>query len=99
MGYEPGETYAFLYQAVQEKAPRASGVYTIYNSQRWVYVGESDDIQQSLFEHLNKPSVCMARFSPLSFSFELALAAPRLSRRQTLITELEPACNPTHAPE
>jgi hypothetical protein len=95
MGYEPGETYAFLYQAVEEKAPHASGVYTIYTSQRWVYVGESDDIQQSLFEHLNEPSACMERFGPLSFSFELAPVAARVPRYQALVTELEPACNST----
>ena len=94
MGYEPGETYAFLYQAVEEKAPHASGVYTIYTSQRWVYAGESDDIQQSLFGHLNEPSLCMTRFGPLSFSFERAPLAARMSRYQALLAELEPACNP-----
>ena len=32
MEYETSETYAFMYQGVQEKAPSASGVYTIYTS-------------------------------------------------------------------
>lgn len=94
MAYEAGQTYAFTYQGVQEKAPRASGVYTIYTFQRWVYVGESDDIQQSLFRHLNEPSACMDRFGPLSFSFELASAAERVFRQQALVAELDPACNP-----
>ena len=93
MGYETGETYAFMYQGVEEKAPNASGVYTIYTSQRWVYVGDSDDIQQSLFRHLNQPSACMHRFGPLSFSFELAPAAERVFRQQAPVAELEPACN------
>lgn len=35
MAYEGSETYAFAYQAVQAKAPNASGVYTIYSSQQW----------------------------------------------------------------
>ena len=94
MAYDGGETYTFAYQAVQEKAPNASGVYTIYTSQRWMYVGESGDIRQSLFRHLNAPNACMARCGPLSFSFEMAPAAERMSRQQALVAELEPACNP-----
>lgn len=97
MAYEAGSTYAFTYQGVQEKAPSASGVYTIYTSQRWVYVGESDDIQQSLFRHLNEPSACIDQFGPLSFSFELAPTPERVSRQQDLVAELEPACNPAKA--
>jgi hypothetical protein len=93
MAYDGGETYVFAYQAVQEKAPNASGVYTIYTSQRWVHVGESDDIRQSLLRHLNEPPACMARYGPLSFSFETVPAVERLLRQQALVTELMPACN------
>ena len=93
MAYENSETYAFAYQAVQAKAPNASGVYTIYSSQQWVYVGESDDIRQSLFRHLNEPDACIARRGPLSFSFEMVPAAERVSRQQALVTALAPACN------
>jgi hypothetical protein len=94
MAYEAGETYAFTYQGVEEKAPNASGVYVIYTSQQWVFVGESDDIRQGLFSHLNEPSPCMARFGPLSFSFEMAPATERVSRQQALVSELKPECNP-----
>ena len=36
------------FEGVREKAPSASGVYMIYTAERWVYVGGSDDIRQSL---------------------------------------------------
>ena len=85
MANQDGETYPFTFAAVREKAPSASGVYNIHTAQRWVYVGESDDIRQSLFLHLNEPNASMNRFGPLSFSFELAPAAERKA-------ELEPAC-------
>ena len=94
MAYEGSETYAFAYQAVQAKAPNASGVYTIYTSRHWVYVGESDDIRQSLFRHLNEPAASMARRGPLSFSFEMAPAGERVSRQQALVAALTPTCNP-----
>jgi hypothetical protein len=92
MAIEDGETYPFTFEAVREKAPNASGVYSISTAGRWVYVGESDDIRQSLFRHLNEPSESMNRFGPLLFSFELAPAAERVARQQALISELEPAC-------
>ena len=44
----------FTHRAVLEKAPKASGVYSIFNAKRWVYAGESDDIQRSLFNRLNR---------------------------------------------
>ena len=66
MAAESG-VYVLTHRAVFDKAPKASGVYSIFTSKRWVYVGESDDIQQSLFNHLNEPSPCLQRFTPLSF--------------------------------
>jgi len=93
VAYEGSETYALGYKAVQEKAPNASGVFTIYTSQQWLYVGESDDIRQSLFGHLNEPRTCLERRGPVSYSFELVPAAERVARQQALVAALEPTCN------
>jgi len=84
--------YAFTHRAVIEKVPKASGVYYIFTPKRWVYVGESDDIQESLFTHLNEPSVCLQRFGPLSFSFELTAPAERGATVGALIAARNPAC-------
>jgi hypothetical protein len=92
MTNQDGETYPFTFEAVREKVPRTSGVYSIYTAARWVYVGEGDDIRQSLFRHLNESSTSMNRFGPLSFSFELAPAADRKGRQQAMIEEFDPAC-------
>lgn len=89
---EDNDTYAFGFRAVQDKAPNKSGVYTIYTSQQWLYVGESEDVKESLFRHLNEASACMARLGPLSFSFEVVPAAARLGRQQALVAALAPAC-------
>jgi hypothetical protein len=93
MANHDGETYPFTFEAVRETAPSASGVYSIFTAHRWVCVGESDDIRQNLFRHLNEPSVAMNQFGPLSFSFELAPAAERKALQQALIAEREPACS------
>ena len=92
MANQDSETYPFTFEAVREKAPSASGVYRIHTAQRWVYVGETDDIRQSLFRHLNEPTASMHRFGPLSFSFELASAADRKGLQQALTEALKPAC-------
>lgn len=86
------DAYVLGYKAVQDKAPAASGVYTIYTPQRWLYVGESDNVRKSLFEHLNEPGACMARLGPLSFSFEVVPPAGRLDRQQALVAALVPGC-------
>jgi hypothetical protein len=86
--YPAGETYAFGFRAVQDKAPRAPGVYGIFTSRRWLYVGESDDIRRSLFERLNDPDPgWSAEHRPLSFSFETAPIVG--SRRATAAPTME----------
>ena len=87
-----GDDYVFTHRAVMDEAPRASGVYCIFSAKRWVYIGDSDDIQHSLFMHLNEPSGCLQRFSPLSFSFELISSSERPSRLRALTAARNPAC-------
>ena len=94
---QDSDTYMSTFEAVRRKAPSASGVYAIYTARRWVYVGGSDNIQQSLFRHLNEPDACISRFGQLSFSFQLAPADERQARQHALIVELEPACTPAVA--
>ncbi len=87
-----GETYPLAYGAVREKAPRASGVYTVFTPRRWVYVGETDDIRRSLFRHLNDAAAPMERFGPLSFSFQTVPPTDRVARQASLVADLRPAC-------
>lgn len=92
MHYRKQATFVLGYAGVGQ-APDASGVYTIYSSRRWVYIGESNDIRESLYRHLNGPTPCMKRFGPLSFSFELEGCARRRALWQSLVARLKPECN------
>jgi hypothetical protein len=85
-------TYTFTHRAVIDKAPTASGVYSIFSSQRWVYVDESDDIQKSLLAHLNDPTFCPNEFSPLSFSFQETSPAERRATLDAWLAARDPAC-------
>jgi hypothetical protein len=84
------QSYALTYAGVRE-APNASGLFTIYSPQQYVYVGESDDIRQSLFRLLNDSTGWLDRFGPLSFSFERLEPAGRAACQQALVAELKPA--------
>jgi len=79
------DSYAFTYGGVHE-APDSSGLFTIYTPQRRVYVGESDDIRQSLYGLLNDSPAWMDRSGPLSFSFERLPRAERAARQQALVS-------------
>jgi len=86
------KSYPFTYVGANQ-APNASGLYTIYSPRRYVYVGESDQIRQSLFQLLNQSPAWMDGFGPLSFSFEPLPRAERAGCQHAL----EEALNPAHS--
>ena len=77
--------------SVKASAPAQSGVYALYTSQKWVYIGESQDIRNRLLEHLRDDRIM--RHGPTSFSYELHPASSRVARQDALIAELNPSAN------
>jgi CspA family cold shock protein len=79
----------FGYPAVQDKVPNASGLYTNYTARRWVYVGQSDDIRQSLFQHLNQPNarITVRPERRLSHGFQGARMAPMNGSVKRLVSD------------
>jgi excinuclease UvrABC nuclease subunit len=75
-------------------APHVPGVYAIFNAQRYVFFGESNDLQRRLAEHLNDRTHAMHRYGAASFSFELINdPAQRLLRQNQLIQAHPTPCN------
>ena len=87
-------------------APTVAGVYGLFKSgsglaRTWVWVGESSNIRQRLFQHLNNngrddseldPSErCIKRQQPTKYVYEETLFAG--TREEQLIEELDPVCN------
>lgn len=88
--------YPFSESGIAGYAPRGSGVYGIYNSGQWIYVGEAGDIEARLFEHLRRQSdqsACIHSYRPTHFAYESVEAARRVNREQALIRECKPVCN------
>jgi hypothetical protein len=78
--------------SILTNAPAQSGVYALYNT-GWVYIGESNDIQRRLQEHMRDQRIMQHR--PTGFTFELVGAASRVARQDALISQLSPIANRT----
>jgi len=86
----------FTEAGIAKYAPRESGVYGIFNSGEWIYIGEAKDLEARLYEHVRKQSDQAARIwrrNPTSFTFERCDAATRTVREAALIRELKPTAN------
>jgi excinuclease UvrABC nuclease subunit len=89
-------TYPFSETGIATYAPRGSGVYGIYNSQKWIYVGEAKDMEARLYAHLrgeSDQSACILKNSPTLYQFESCDATTRMKRETALIQEFDPVCN------
>jgi predicted GIY-YIG superfamily endonuclease len=100
MPFKQPYTHPYNEQAVRASAPAVSGVYGIYSrhgsEQDWIYVGESQDIQARLIEHLQgkgPEDACIRSYSPTSFTYEAVEEKRRVGRQDELILELHPVCN------
>jgi hypothetical protein len=83
----------FTFGAVQMYAPVAAGVYGISNAREWIYIGETDNIQNALLDHLGDRDTSLMKRQPAGFVFELCDGARRSTRQDRLVVEYEPTCN------
>ena len=93
MPFEQVTPRSFTSAGVQNFAPAASGVYGISNAREWIYIGETDNIQAALLEHLQNPHTSLMSRQPTGFVFEICVEARRPARQDRLVLEYEPACN------
>lgn len=84
---------SFTLASVRDHAPAMSGVYGISNAIEWIYIGEADNIQEALAEHLRERNTQVMKRRPTGFVFEVCQWTIRASRQDRLILEYEPTCN------
>jgi hypothetical protein len=84
---------SFTTSSVRQHAPALSGVYGISNALEWIYIGETDNIQETLLGHLRGLATSLLERQPTGFVFEVCDRARRPARQGRLIFEYEPACN------
>jgi predicted GIY-YIG superfamily endonuclease len=97
MPFATNTSYPFTEAGIATYAPRRAGVYGICNSLKWIYIGESEDMEARLYAHLrgeSDQSGCILRNGPTSYVFEICDGVTaRLAREAALIRELHPSCN------
>lgn len=80
---------AFNAATVRSFAPAQSGVYGLSNSRNWLVIGETDNILQSLLEHLSEGGAAQSR--PTGFIFETCDPSSRHLRHRRLTNEYHPS--------
>jgi hypothetical protein len=83
----------FSKDSILTHAPAASGLYGVSNSRQWLYIGETDNIQDRLLEHLAESGTALKAHGPTGFVFELCDRPRRPERQDRLVMEYEPVCN------
>src|SRR6266704_1351761 len=78
---------------VHAYAPATSGVYGISNAREWIYIGETDNIQGALLDHLQQLGTSLMKRQPTGFVFEVCDGLRRQDRQDRLVLEYEPTCN------
>lgn len=88
------ETYFhYTHESVTSHAPRAAGVYALWNKSFWIYVGSSENIQERLLQHLSGDNECITHEHPTAFGFELiGDPSERAARQAALARDLMPLC-------
>jgi hypothetical protein len=84
---------SFTAPSVRQHAPALSGVYGISNAREWIYIGETDNIQDTLLRHLLEPGTSLLQQRPTGFVFEVCDRVRRPVRQDRLVFEYEPTCN------
>jgi GIY-YIG catalytic domain len=94
---KPPASNPFMEYWVKTNAPSESGVYILFSTPgfTWeiIYVGDADDIQKRLLDHLGGDNPCITERQPTAFICERVEAARRRARRDELIGEYSPTCN------
>jgi len=94
MPFVKQESREFSNKNVEILNPNQSGIYGIFNTESWIYIGKAEDIRKRLLEHLNGDNPCILKYSNLSWVGEVINdQKKREDREKELILELDPTCN------
>jgi hypothetical protein len=91
MPFDNDQPWLFNRETIESFNAGQTGVYAIYNSKQWIYIGHGD-IRQRLLDHFCGDMPSLGTYSPTHFRFEVT--ANSVTRERELIREYVPACNP-----
>lgn len=93
MPFTEGSARSFTVESVRKNAPEVSGVYGLSNAREWIFIGETNNIQARLMEHLKETDTELVNRRPTGFAFERCSPVERIYRQNALVQQFEPFCN------
>ena len=90
MPFPEQTTKNYTRQRIEQLSPNQSGVYGIYKTNHWIYIG-SGYIRARLLAHYNGDNPCITREQPTHWVD--VLTPNYIAREKELIQEYSPACN------
>jgi hypothetical protein len=83
-------SYSFTQLSIFLQVPAKSGVYALHNSNRCLYIGETDNLRQTLQQHLRSDNPWISLWEPSGVYFELWPETGRYERKMHMIHEFQP---------
>jgi len=91
MAWQPnGRYYRLSADVIRACVPPGSGVYGLFNFSYQLFIGESDNLRESLLRHCEAPEGTPRRYRPTRFTFQLCPADERRSKAAALIERFGP---------
>jgi hypothetical protein len=90
MGFRASSSHEFSTVGLLAVPPGAIGVYGIFRTDGWVYIGQGQ-ILERLLSHLRGDNPCIARSGATNFVFELSMNP--VERERELLREISTSCN------
>jgi len=84
---------SFTEVSVRAHAPSSSGLYGVTNAREWIFIGQSDNIQAALLNHLRDIGSDVMTQKPTGFVCETCDPNGCRQRVNRLVQEYEPVCN------
>ena len=88
-------SYSFTQLSVFLQVPAKSGVYALHNSNRCIYIGETDNLRKTLQQHLRGDNPWISLWEPSGVYFEPWPETGRYERKIDLITQFQPLLTDT----
>jgi hypothetical protein len=96
MNWMKSKSYSFTQFSILLHAPAKAGLYHLHTTARCIYVGEAENIRQTLLAHLRGDIPWITVWDPTGFSFELCSDSSRVERKKELASKLNPAVEDRH---
>jgi hypothetical protein len=90
MSWMKPKSYAFTQFSILLYAPPQPAVYGLHTSDRWIYVGETENLRETLQKCCKGESPSITSCEPSGFCFESWPGVSRTLRRNQLVSELRP---------